>query len=131
MAIEIAVRLDERHRRQIALVGSTTLEVGIKIQRVLQSRAADFVIRHDRSRILKEVTDIAVGVVGGDIVIIGIGEISIELFTEIGEGDVFLEESVADVSHVRWRYREYSIQWVADVGISIAAVTEVARIVVI
>jgi hypothetical protein len=63
-------------------------QVVVEIERVPQRRCPDFVIGHDRRRVLEEVPDVAIRVIGGDEVVVGVGRIRIELIAETGEREV-------------------------------------------
>src|ERR1019366_8316018 len=84
----------------------------------------------DRGRVLERVADIAVRVIGGDIVVVGIGEVGVPLVAEIRPGDVLFVEGIADGAHGRWRDREHGFGWVADVEIGVSAVAVVSGIAV-
>src|SRR5260370_12341372 len=86
---------------------------------------------HDRGRVLEEVADVAVRVVGGYVVPIRILKVGGPLVAVVGPRDVVFVQLVADVAQRGGRNREDGFVWIANVGISAGAVPVIPGVVVI
>ena len=85
MAVEIAARFDKRHRRQVATRCGATHQVVVKVGGVLQRHLPHRRGGHDRCRVLEKVADVAVLIVRGDEIVVGISKIRVKLVAEIGK----------------------------------------------
>ena len=54
-------------------------QIVIQVERILQCPLPHLLVGHDRSRVLEEIADVAVLVVGGDVVVVRVRQIGVEL----------------------------------------------------
>jgi hypothetical protein len=126
MPIKPSIWFHERHCGK-----GPVLNILIKIDRVLQVCFALRRAGHDRADILEWIADAAIGVICGDVVIVGILQILAPLIAVILPRDLLLIQPIADGWQSGWRNREDRLLGISDVSISVAAVAIVPRIVVI
>src|SRR5579859_1642001 len=86
---------------------------------------------HDGFGVLKRVADVAVGVVGSDIVVVGIRKVSAPLISVVGPGNVAGDQLIADGGDGRGRNGEDGGTGIADVTVGILSVAVVAGVVVV
>src|SRR5579859_1001253 len=78
---------------------------------------------HDGFGVLKRVADVAVGVVGSDIVVVGIRKVSAPLISVVGPGNVAGDQLIADGGD--------GGTGIADVTVGILSIAVVAGVVVV
>src|SRR6266566_5871652 len=129
MTVHPAAGLDIGDRGQIA-AGDITVKIG----GVNDVGGANGIVGHDLRLIVERVADVAILVaVRADravVELVFVGEVMIPLIAIVFPGDVLFKEHVGDAALVRPRNRKWSVIHKAF-GVSVRAITEIARIVVV
>ena len=130
MAVDQSARLDERDRRQRAVLRCRVYRLAVSW--ICAVRISG--VRHDRGVVLERIADVAVLVgvrADGPVVeLVGVGDVVVPLIAVVLPGDVVREQVVADAGGRGGRNGEHRVVRVR-VGVGVVAVAEVAGVVVV
>ena len=129
MPVDESARLDEGHRGQRALGN-----IVVQVRGVLDMRLADVRIGHDRGVVLERVADVAVLVAlltdRPVVELVRIGHVVVPLVPVVLPRNMRRQEAVADAGRGGGWNGEHGVVRIG-VGVGVAAVAEVARVIVV